>query len=184
MDSTAMQAAFDDVFDHAVLFHGFTDYMRDYEIIIYLSSDPASGIPHEQRRLLFKYCVHATVETTLTNDTWKRSWDDRLINYDTGSELYETAPGYVWGVKSQDLYPGLKLISASPDADRWSRQLDRPFHQAEAHLNAQRVTLIFSDLEVLPVDVGYSPFQAPPLQTDILDDSGATSNRPPGASSS
>jgi len=31
VDSSEIQAAFDDVFDQAIIFHGFADYMRDYE---------------------------------------------------------------------------------------------------------------------------------------------------------
>lgn len=162
MDAIEMQGAFDEVFDQAVLFHGFTDYMRDYEMIIDLPSGPASGIPHERRRYLFKYCVHAVVESKL-GDTWKASWDDRLIDYDSGRVLYETAPGYVWGVKWQALYPGLRLITPSTDAERWSRQLERPFFKAEADLNAHHITLVFGDLEVLPGHDGYAPFQLPPL---------------------
>ena len=34
MDSAEIQAAFDDVFDQAILFHGFADYMRDYEVFL------------------------------------------------------------------------------------------------------------------------------------------------------
>lgn len=178
-----MQAAFDDVFDHQVLFHGFTDYMRDYEMIVYLSSAPTSRIPHEQRRLLFKYCVQATVETTLGESTWKDSWDDRFIDYDTGSKLYETARGYIWGVKWQELYPGLKLISPSPEAQRWSQQLNRPFYQAEAYLNAHHITLIYSDLEVLTAEVGYSPFQVTALHDDSADTTAARSHPPTGPGS-
>jgi hypothetical protein len=29
-DAVTMQAALDEVFDQAVVYHGFTDYMRDY----------------------------------------------------------------------------------------------------------------------------------------------------------
>ncbi len=160
-----MQDAFDDVLDQAVLFHGFTDYMRDYEMVIDLPAGPTSGIPHERRRYLFKYCVHAVVESTLGDDTWKASWDDRFIDVASGQKLYETAPGYVWGVKWQLLYPGLRLITPSPDAERWSRKLDRQFYQAEADLNAHHITLVFGGLDVLPGHDGYAPFQIPPLSS-------------------
>jgi hypothetical protein len=32
VDISEIQAAFDDVFDQAVVFHGFADYMRDYDV--------------------------------------------------------------------------------------------------------------------------------------------------------
>jgi hypothetical protein len=44
VDSPEIQAAFDDVFDQAILFHGFADFMRDYEVFIYATADPRTGI--------------------------------------------------------------------------------------------------------------------------------------------
>jgi hypothetical protein len=32
VDTAKIQAAFDDAFDQAIIFHGFADYMRDYEV--------------------------------------------------------------------------------------------------------------------------------------------------------
>jgi hypothetical protein len=40
MNSEDIQRALDDVFDQAIVFHCFTDYMRDYEIITYSVADP------------------------------------------------------------------------------------------------------------------------------------------------
>ena len=31
-------------FDQALVFHGVTDYMRDYEVFIYATADPRTGI--------------------------------------------------------------------------------------------------------------------------------------------
>jgi hypothetical protein len=46
MDAIEMRDAFDGVFDQAVLFHGFTDYMRDYEMVIDIPrSPPDAGQP-------------------------------------------------------------------------------------------------------------------------------------------
>jgi hypothetical protein len=44
MDRDAIQRAFDDVFDQALIFHGYTDYMRDYELITYATAAPSTGI--------------------------------------------------------------------------------------------------------------------------------------------
>ena len=43
---------------------------------------------------LFKFCVEANVKTTVRDDAYKKSLDDRLIDYRTGVDL----DGYVWGV--------------------------------------------------------------------------------------
>ncbi len=34
-------SAFHEVFDQAVVFHGFADYMRDYDVVIYATADRA-----------------------------------------------------------------------------------------------------------------------------------------------
>ena len=39
-----MTQAFDDVFDQALVFHGITDYMRDYDVFVYATTDPRTGI--------------------------------------------------------------------------------------------------------------------------------------------
>src|SRR5262245_29860597 len=95
----------DEVTDHAILYHGFTDYMRDYEVVIYATSDPRTEIPPVYLRYLFKYCVEAIVVSAVSEESWRQSLDDRLIDDDTGRDMN----GYVWGVKWQDNYPGATI---------------------------------------------------------------------------
>jgi hypothetical protein len=119
VDTSEIQAAFNDVFDQAMVFHGFADYMRDYEVFIYATANPRTGIRPEHLRYRFKHCVRATVTTALSPEVWKRSLDERLVDYEHGHDL----DGYVWGVKWQALYPGMKLVLDSADARRWSDEL-------------------------------------------------------------
>ena len=63
--------------------------------------------------------MHAVVRSALSPQVWGESLDDRLIDYVEGREL----EGYVWGVKWRNPYPGMRLLSESADADRWSRSL-------------------------------------------------------------
>jgi hypothetical protein len=65
VDTSEIQAAFDDVFDQAILFHGFADYMRDYEIFIYATADPPTGIRPAHLRYRFRYCVQATITSAI-----------------------------------------------------------------------------------------------------------------------
>jgi hypothetical protein len=58
--------------------------------------------------------VQAEVTSVLSPATWKRSLDERLIDF--------------------------------------------PFHEAVIGANSQRISLVFSDLTVHPVDSGYTPF--------------------------
>ena len=79
-----MRRAFDDVFDQALVFHGFTDYMRDYEVLTYSIADPQTGIKPSFDRYLFRLCVRANVSSTVAPDIWQRSLDERLIEHETG----------------------------------------------------------------------------------------------------
>lgn len=157
MDVDEIQAAFDDVFDQAIVFHGFADYMRDYDIVIYATADPRTRIAPRHLRYRFTHCVRATVTSAVPPEVWKRSLDERLVDYEQGADL----DGYVWGVRWQNLYPGMKLLPDSPDAKRWSQILDLPFYEAIVEANGHRLSLVFSDLLVEMVDVGYSPFVVP-----------------------
>ncbi len=100
--------------------------MRDYEIFIYLTADPRTGVAPQHLRYRFTHCVRATITSALPPDTWKRSLDERLVDYEKGRDL----GGYVWGVRWQVLYPGMKLVTGSTDAERWSRELGLPFYEA------------------------------------------------------
>ena len=155
MDLDQMQAAFTDAFDQALAFHGFTEYMRDYEMVIQLSADPSTGIPTEYLRYIFVNCVHADASTALTPQIWSRSLDERLIDHATGVDL----DGYVWGVKWQLLYPGFEVVADSERAATWSAELGINFHEIHVGTNGHNVNLVFSDLRVEPAPAGYTPFR-------------------------
>ncbi|GAA3551094.1 hypothetical protein [Kribbella ginsengisoli] len=154
MDAHQITAAFDDIYDHALVFHGYTDYMRDYDVLIYTTADPQSGIAPEYLRYRFKHCVRASVTTSVSPDVWTRSLDDRLLDFDQGCEL----DGLVWGVRWHPLYPGAKLLPTTPETATWSAQLGQPVHEATIETNIHAITLVFADLSVDRVDPGYAPF--------------------------
>ncbi|MBL7497651.1 hypothetical protein I6A84_05305 [Frankia sp. CNm7] len=154
MDVVAIRRALDDVFDQAIVYHAFTDYMRDYEMLVYATSDPRLAVPAEHLRYLFRYCVEVDVRPAVTPEVWKQSLDDRLIDHETGKDL----DGYVWGVKWQALYPGATLLDDSPRAQAWSDAIGIDFHEVRIETNGHNLTLIFNDLSVTPVSDGYAPF--------------------------
>ncbi|MEU7514529.1 hypothetical protein AB0B13_21450 [Streptomyces sp. NPDC042898] len=156
MDAAVLQQMLNETFDHAVVHHGYTDYMRDYEVIVYATAAPGTGVEPAYLRYLFRYCVEARCETSVPAETWRVSLDDRLIDHETGADL----DGYVWGVKWHLLYPGAKLLPESEVASRWSQTVGIDFHEVLIESNAHRLTLIFSDLQVAEVPIGYTPFVA------------------------
>ena len=163
VDRSEIQAAFDDVFDQAILFHGFADFMRDYEVFVYATADPRTGIRPERLRYRFTHCVRVTVTSAVPPEIWKRSLDERLVDYEQGRDL----DSYGWGVKWQALYPGMKLVPDSAEAQRWSRELGLPFYEAAIETNGHNVSLIFSDLTVQTVQPGHAPFVVPESGPDF-----------------
>ena len=149
MDITALAEALDDIDDRALVHHGYTDYMRDYEVVVYMTADPRTGIPPAHLRYLFRYCVAARCETSLPPWLWQESLADRLIDHETADGL----DGYVWGVKWQNVEK-TQLLPESDTARRWAGELGIDFHEVRIELNAHDLSLVFSDLEIteLPAD--------------------------------
>ncbi|MFG2468282.1 hypothetical protein ACGFXB_22885 [Streptomyces canus] len=154
MDAAVLEQLLDETFDHAVVHHGYTTYLRDYEVIVHMTAAPGTGVEPSYLRYLFRCCVEARCETSVPAETWQRSMDDRLIDHETGVGL----DGFVWGVKWHGMYPGAKLLPQSDTARHWSHTLGIDFHDVLIETNAQRLTLLFSDLRVTEVPGGYAPF--------------------------
>ena len=132
--------------------------MRDYDVYIYATADPRTGIKPEHLRYRFKNCVRAAATTALSPEIWNRSLDERLGIYETGRDL----DAYVWGVKWQGLYPGMQLVPVSAEAAQWSQALGIPFHEATIETNGHNLSLVFSDLVVALLSPGATPFVVPP----------------------
>ncbi|MFI0718330.1 hypothetical protein [Streptomyces sp. NPDC021224] len=154
MDPVLLEQRLDDAFDTAVVHHGYTSYLRDYEVIVYATADPSTGIEPTHLRYLFRYCVEARCETTVRPDVWRISLDERLIDHETGVDL----DGYVWGVKWHGLYPGATILPESETTRRWRQAVGIDFHEVRLETNAHSLTLVFSDLQVTQVPIGYAPF--------------------------
>ncbi|MGW0215808.1 YxiG-like protein [Micromonospora chokoriensis] len=154
MEAAQLRQALDEIFDSGIVHHGYTDYMRDYEVIAYVTADPCTGIPPVYLRYLFKYCVLAEVQTAVSPDTWRCSLDERLTDRKVGPEL----DGFVWAVRWQPLYPGPEVVADSERARSWADKVGIPFHEVRFEMNAHVITLVFSDLDVAEVRTGYAPF--------------------------
>lgn len=164
MDVANLQHALDEVFDHALIYHAYTDYMRDYEMIIYVSADPRSGIAPVHLRYLFRYCVEAHARTAILPEQWRESLDDRLLADPRTHDL----EGYLWGNRCQWLYPGAEIIPDSARAKEWAEVLGIDFHEVRFGTNdGHNTTLVFSDLQVTELSAGYTPFV-------VKDDTSAT----------
>jgi hypothetical protein len=166
VDDQQLHEAFDEVLDQAVVFHGFAEYMRDYDVYLYATADPRTGVAPEHLRYRFTHCVRATATTSVRSDAWSRSLGDQFTDYEGWLRSGEPE-GYVWGVKSQVLYPGMQLMPETDETRKWSAQLGLPFHEALIEMNGHNITLIFSDLQVSTVGPGEAPFVVPPGGPDF-----------------
>jgi hypothetical protein len=150
-----LRQALDEVFDEALMYHGFTDYMRDYEAIVQLPTAPRTGPAPVHRRYLFRHCVQASCQTALPPRVWRRSLADLLVEFPDGLE----PDGFVWGVRWQSLYPGASVVAESAAAARWTRELGIEFHEVRIQTNVHDLTLVFSELLVSDMPEGYVPFR-------------------------
>ncbi|HET9060348.1 MAG TPA: hypothetical protein VFN61_10540 [Acidimicrobiales bacterium] len=157
VDAALLQVHLDTMFDQALVYHGYTDYMRDYELFVYRTADPCTGIPPEHLRYLCRLCVHAEINTAVPADIWAKSLDERLIDCGPGSDV----EGYAWGAKWQVLYPGAQVVAHSERAEAWSERLGIEFHEVCIETNGHNLTLVFSDLDITRVEPGYRPFTVP-----------------------
>jgi hypothetical protein len=148
-----IQAVLDEAFDQAIVHHGYVDYLRDYEIIVYCTADPGTGVKPEHVRLLFTHCVAADVATAVPTEIWLRSMDDRLL--DAG---IDHADGYVWAIRWQGMYPGGRVLSGSERAEQWTQALGRQFHEVRIETNGHHINPVFAELKSSIVSPGYVPF--------------------------
>jgi hypothetical protein len=158
VEAALLNSYLKEMFDCELVHHGFTNYMRDYEFVVYQSCDPNPkyGLSPRHLRFIFRLCPEATVTSRVRPDVWARSLDDSLLDE---QRVTRESPGYVWGVQTQCLYPGASVIDGSDRARFWANALGVEFHEIVVEANAQSITLVFSDIQVDEVSDGYAPYQ-------------------------
>lgn len=132
------------LFDIPILSHGFASYQRDYVI----ESEIGGNTEHRGHyRFTFTHRVVANLATTVRDDSWKVSWDERFTDYSRW--LADGGPdGYVWGVNWSMAYPGPDYVGNSTLAAEWGNRLEQTMHEAVIETNAFRLQLVFHDLHV------------------------------------
>lgn len=158
MEAKLLNSHLKEMFDCELVHHGFTNYMRDYEFVVYQSCDPNPkyGLSPRHLRFLFRLCPEATVTSRVRPDVWARSLDDSLLD---DQRVTLESRGYVWGVQTQCLYPGASVVESSDRAQFWADAIGVEFHEVVVGANAQSITLVFSEIQVDEVTDGYTPYQ-------------------------
>lgn len=130
-------------FDAAVLRHGFTDYMRDYEIIVGARNGPPNTDIH---KFQFIGCVEAEYHTRVAPPTFSQSLSDNFVYAGPDYPGTQDPDGFIWGVRYSNAYPGLKYLEDGTRAQHWSRLMKRKMHEVVLETEAFHLRLVFADV--------------------------------------
>lgn len=130
-------------FDAAILRHGFTDYMRDYEIVFSGFGKYAERIDKVQ----FIGCVEAICSSRIRPESLAKSLTDEHVHASDHPEK-ENPDGFIWGVRYSAAYPGLTYIEDGKRARHWSKLLGRTMHEITLETEAFHLRLVFADVRV------------------------------------
>ena len=158
------------LFDNAIVGHGFTPYLRDYDVLVEASAAAPGGqrsYVEGRYRLRFTHCVIAHAETAVADKTWKVSWPEHFTDY----EAWEAAghpEGYVWGVDHSVAYPGASYIEDSPQAREWTQRLGNPTRHISIETNGHNLQLIFHELHITKIAQGHPEHEGlTPLRGEV-----------------
>lgn len=133
----------EDFFDAAILRHGFTDYMRDYEIIVGARNGPPNTDVHKYQ---FIGCVEAQYQTLLRSDTFSKSLPDDFVYSGPDYPDKDDPDGFIWGVRFAEAYPGLMYLDDGERAAYWFSVMGRKMHEVTLETNAFHLRLVFADV--------------------------------------
>ena len=127
-------------YDFGVLEHGFVPHGRDYRFVIQdsLCRDPGTY------ELTFTHVVDLKYETRVGEKVWQISWTDEFTDYARWKASGEP-DGYVFGTDWSLGYPGIRILLASPEAQDWSKRLQRPMYSASIETDRFYISLVFSE---------------------------------------
>lgn len=131
----------DEIYDVAIIRHGFTDYVRDYQF--YIEADWIDDLAGSYT-LTFTHCYELTYKTLVTDDSLKESWDDLYTDFKTWEKNNEPE-GIVWGTNWSLAYPGFEEIVNSEKAQNWSKRLDKKMKEVRLQANSFEISLIYEN---------------------------------------
>jgi hypothetical protein len=144
----------EDFLDAALLRHGFTDYMRDYEIIVSGRDGPPRTDVH---RYLFIGCAEAVYQTAVSSEYFGPSLPDEFVLAGPDNPEEEIPDGFIWGVRWACAYPGLTYRRDGERARYWEGLLQRPMHEVFLETNAYSLLLVFADVRHSYIGVANEP---------------------------
>ena len=121
----AMDIKLEDIYDVALLSHGFMPYGRDY----YFNLETNWTAPNGGRyQLVFHHCYQMSYLLDHDPDLLKNSWDDLFIDYDKWQQAGKPE-GFLWSTNWMLLYPGFTVVKDSERAAHWTNLLGRTMQE-------------------------------------------------------
>jgi len=146
----------DQLFDGAIVGHGFASHMRDYDVIVEVPAakpDGSGSYIRGQYRYRFTHCVLASTETAVASETWQRSWSDVFTSYAAWKQAGEP-DGFLWGREWALGYPGASTVVGADQAAAWSEKLGRAMYEVLIETNVFTLRLTCHDLRVEQLAIG------------------------------
>jgi hypothetical protein len=165
-------------FDAAILRHGFTDYMRDYELIVM----GRNGSPHtDVHRYLFVGCAEVVCQTAINPKSFASSLSDEFVFAGPDYPEKDDPEGFVWGVRYANAYPGLSYRLGGERSAYWTAHLRRKMHEVFIETEAYSLLLVFADLRYAYLGTETEPgvmrpkdYPISPVVSDATSDGGVS----------
>jgi hypothetical protein len=144
--------------DAAIIRHGFTDYMRDYEVIVAARNGPPNTDIHKYQ---FIGCAEAICSTQLVRtfheptSPFGTSLADDFVFSGPDYPEKDDPKGFIWGVRYADVLSGWIYEENGKRARFWSDVIGRKMHEVTVETNAYRLKLVFADIRYS--FLGYEP---------------------------
>jgi hypothetical protein len=127
----------DSPWDVFLLRHGFTDYMRDYEVVV-------SFAGRDLHRYQFVGCVEAVCQTAVRPGAFAASLSDEFVYSGPDYPDKDDPEGFIWGARYSNA--SIAYVQSSPRAAQWSASLGLPMHEVNIKSEAFDISLIFAEL--------------------------------------
>jgi hypothetical protein len=129
-----------DLFDQAITRHGILEYIRDYEVIGYIS-----GMDFDSEvQFVFKGTIKVDYKVKVAPEHY--SMDYRLIDLDHQCEP-DYPEGFIWGVNFAVVYPGWTIHQDTSELKELEKKYGLKFYSVYFETNAYDLTITFHDLE-------------------------------------
>ncbi len=135
-----------DLFDATILSHGFSAYMRDYQITAKVHQGNPSGV----YVFMLQGCVESHYEPSISPHAF--SMDDELLDLQKMKKAHKI-DAFRWGVKGAEIYPGWTYFSNSQKAKVWTEKMGYSMHEVKFETNVYKLNIIFHNLKVTQPDL-------------------------------